>query len=89
MLFIAGSEDRRVPPAAVPEAYGSFQREGHPVQFLMIDGLGHHWALEHDINAKIWRFLSPHRLLDEGLKCKVLFDEKEGRLRFESHISFD
>ncbi len=62
LLFIAGSEDRQVPPAAVREAYDCFRREGHPVEFLIIEGLGHHWALEHDINPKIWRFLSPHRL---------------------------
>jgi poly(3-hydroxybutyrate) depolymerase len=64
MLFIAGSEDRQVPPAAVREAYECFRREGHPVEFLMIEGLGHRWALDRDINAKIWGFLSPHRLLD-------------------------
>ena len=62
MLFIAGTEDRQVPPAAVREAYDCFRRADHPVEFLLIEGLGHHWALEHDVNAKIWRFLSPHRL---------------------------
>jgi poly(3-hydroxybutyrate) depolymerase len=62
LLLIAGSEDRQVPPAAVREAYECFRREGHPVELLVIEGLGHHWALEHNINAKIWRFLSQHRL---------------------------
>ena len=61
LLFIAGSEDRQVPPDAVREAFDCFRREGHPVEFLVIEGLGHHWALEHNINAKIWRFLSQHR----------------------------
>ena len=48
------------------EAYDCFRREGHKMEYLLIEGLGHHWALEHDINAKIWRFLSPHRLFGVG-----------------------
>lgn len=65
LLFIAGSEDLQVSPAAVREACDCFRREGHPVELLEIDGLGHQWALEHNINAKIWQFLSPHRLPEQ------------------------
>jgi predicted esterase len=66
ILFITGSQDQQVPPATVRKAYDCFRREGHPVRFELIDGLGHRWALEHDINTTIWRFLSQHRLPEYG-----------------------
>jgi len=62
MLFITGSEDTQVPPSTVEAACACFQREGHPVEFCQIEGLGHGWALEHGINDRIWRFLSQHAL---------------------------
>ena len=62
MLFIVGSEDRQVPPATVREACTCFEREGHPAEFLLIEGLGHRWAVEHDVNETIWRFLSRYAL---------------------------
>jgi poly(3-hydroxybutyrate) depolymerase len=58
VMFIAGSKDGQIPPATVKEACECFQREGHPVQFCLIERLGHEWALEHGVNERIWRFLS-------------------------------
>lgn len=62
VMFIAGSEDRQISPDAVKEAYTCFGREGHPVEFCLIEGLGHRWALEHDVNERMWRFLQRYRL---------------------------
>lgn len=62
VMFIVGSLDRQVSPATVRKAYTCFQREGHPVELCLVEGLGHQWAVEHDVNEKIWAFLSRHRV---------------------------
>ncbi|NQT17913.1 MAG: dienelactone hydrolase family protein [Planctomycetes bacterium] len=62
VMFIVGSLDQQVSPATVQEAYTCFQREGHPVEFCLMEGLGHQWALERDANERIWAFLSRYRL---------------------------
>ncbi|MBN2021972.1 MAG: dienelactone hydrolase family protein [Pirellulales bacterium] len=60
IMFIAGSDDRQVPPADVKKAADFFRHEGHPVELLVLDGLDHRWAGDFDINIRIWRFLSRH-----------------------------
>ena len=62
VMFIAGSEDRQVSPDTVKKAYTNFGRAGHPVEFCLIEGLGHQWALQHDVHEKMWRFLRRYRL---------------------------
>lgn len=62
IMLIVGGGDRQVPPSLVEEAAQCFAREGHPVEYLKIPGVGHRWALEEGVNARIWRFLSKHRL---------------------------
>jgi len=42
-LFVVGSRDRQVPPESVRVGYDVFAREGHPVEFRMIEGFGHGW----------------------------------------------
>ena len=49
-------------PATVKEACDCFRQEGHPVEFWLIEGLGHTWASEHGINERIWQFLARHAL---------------------------
>ena len=62
MLFIVGSEDSQVPPATVRAVSDVFAREGHPVEFRIIEGLGHDWPRNQDENKRIWDFLNSHRL---------------------------
>lgn len=62
ILLIVGAEDRQVPPSMVEAAAQCFAREGHPVEYLKIPSVGHRWALEENVNARIWKFLSAHRL---------------------------
>ncbi len=62
LMLVVGSDDKQVSPTAAEESRDCFRREGHPVEYHMIEGLGHRWALEHDINETIWSFLSEHRL---------------------------
>lgn len=54
ILFLVGSEDRQVPPEMVRKAHDAFQREGHPVEFRLIPGIGHGWP---PVNEDIWQFL--------------------------------
>jgi polyhydroxybutyrate depolymerase len=60
MLFMVGSRDRQVPPEAVRVGYDAFQREGHPVEFRVIDGFGHGWPRAE--NERVWEFLAGKRL---------------------------
>jgi poly(3-hydroxybutyrate) depolymerase len=61
VLFITGSEDRQVSPALVREAYDACRRQGHPSELLELPGVGHQWATGHNVNSRIWQFLSRHR----------------------------
>ena len=62
MLFLVGSLDERVPPRVVKQAHDIFAESGHPVEFRILEGLGHGWARESQINELIWRFLSQKKL---------------------------
>jgi polyhydroxybutyrate depolymerase len=73
MLFMVGSHDRQVPPEAVRVGYDVFKREGHPVEFRVIDGFGHGWPRGE--NERVWEFFSSHRLPDG-----VAADGNEGQL---------
>lgn len=59
ILFLVGSEDHQVPPAMVRKARDAFERDGHPVEFREIPGLGHGWP---PVNEEIWAFLEGKRL---------------------------
>jgi poly(3-hydroxybutyrate) depolymerase len=60
VIFIAGTEDEIVPQSQTRQAYEHFKTEGHPAEFYLLSGVGHHWALPQDVDLKIWRFLSVH-----------------------------
>ena len=62
ILFVVGAEDRQVPPNLVEIATECFRREGHPVEFWKIPGLGHGWCQASDFNERVWRYLAQHRL---------------------------
>jgi polyhydroxybutyrate depolymerase len=60
MLFMVGSRDRQVPPEAVRVGYDAFAREGHPVEFRVIEGFGHGWPRAE--NERVWEFFDSHQL---------------------------
>jgi polyhydroxybutyrate depolymerase len=60
MLFMVGSKDRQVPPEAVRVGHDVFAREGHPVEFRVIEGFGHGWPRAE--NERVWEFFDSHRL---------------------------
>ncbi len=59
VLFLVGSADQQVPPSMVRTAHDAFKRDGHPVEFRMLPGLGHGWP---EVNDEIWEFLAGKRL---------------------------
>jgi poly(3-hydroxybutyrate) depolymerase len=60
MLFMVGSRDRQVPPEVVRVGHDVFKREGHPVEFRMIEDFGHGWPRAE--NERVWDWLARHRL---------------------------
>ena len=62
LLFIVGSEDSQVPPDNVRTAMQVFEREGHPVEFKLIDGAGHGWNAQLGTNQFIETFLKQYGL---------------------------
>ena len=60
IAFVAGSVDRQIPPEVVREAHDCFEREGHPTEFWLLEGIGHRWALPCDINSRVWAYLARH-----------------------------
>jgi len=39
-----------------------YSKEGHPVEYVEIPGLGHTWAVKEQITDKIWKFFADHPL---------------------------
>jgi polyhydroxybutyrate depolymerase len=60
MLFLVGSNDRQVPPEVVRVGHDVFKREGHPVEFRIVEGFGHGWPRSE--HQRVWEFLASHRL---------------------------
>jgi len=73
MLFISGTNDKQVTPAAVREAHDAFQSVGHPVEFHNLESAGHGWHPQ-QVNDLVWDFLSTKRL------SKNVFDSKKPEL---------
>jgi poly(3-hydroxybutyrate) depolymerase len=40
--------------------HDAFKREGHPVEFRVIEGFGHGWPRSE--NERVWEFFDSHRL---------------------------
>ncbi len=60
LLVIVGTEDDRVPPAFFPRVPNEFEEQGHLVEVIRPEGVGHRWHIP--LNEKLWQFLSTHRL---------------------------
>jgi polyhydroxybutyrate depolymerase len=81
MLFMVGSQDRQVPPEAVRVGYDVFAREGHPVEFRVIEGFGHGWPRGE--NGRVWEFFESHRLPEEVVEKVKRERLPSDRARFE------
>jgi polyhydroxybutyrate depolymerase len=62
VMIIHGNQDRILSIDVAHENRDKYKREGHEVNCVEIDGLGHAWATEQNINEKIWSFFEKHPL---------------------------
>ncbi len=57
VMIVHGAEDWIILPVAARIARDVCRKEGHRVEWVMLEGFGHFWAeAEHGINARIWEF---------------------------------
>ncbi len=62
VLIIHGDRDRILPVAWARENRDKYKREGHPVQYVELSGLGHVWGTTAKVNETIWKFFDEHPL---------------------------
>ena len=65
LMIIVGTEDKRVPKDYFPRVPDEFREQGHTVEVLRPEGIGHWW--HRPLNVALWEFLSSHRLQQRGL----------------------
>lgn len=58
VLIVHGAEDRVVPVAEARRARDVYRREGHPVDYVELPGLGHARSDAAGIDARVWAFLA-------------------------------
>jgi polyhydroxybutyrate depolymerase len=62
VIIVHGKDDRLFPVSIARENRDRYQREGHEVKLVEIDGLGHFWGVKAQINDTIWQFFAEHPL---------------------------
>lgn len=62
LLVIVGTEDDRVSASRLATAPERFRKNGHQVEVIQSEGVGHRWHAP--LNGEIWRFLERRRLAD-------------------------
>ncbi len=62
VMVIHGDADAVVKVDEARKSRDVYTREGHPVEYVEIAGLGHVWATKENINEKIWKFFADHPL---------------------------
>lgn len=62
VLILHGKNDPLFPIKVARDNRDSYRREGHPVKYVEIDGLGHAWGSGADVNETIWTFFKRHPL---------------------------
>lgn len=62
VLIVHGDKDRLLPVSMSRQSRDAYKREGHPVEYVEVPGLGHTWATGAKINETIWQFFEGHPL---------------------------
>jgi poly(3-hydroxybutyrate) depolymerase len=62
VMIVHGKDDRLFPVSLARENRDKYQREGHEVKLVEIDGLGHFWGVKANINDRLWEFFAEHPL---------------------------
>ena len=61
-MIIHGDKDSIVNVDEGRKARDQYQSWGFPTEYLEVAGLNHLWAVNADVNARIWKFLKEHPL---------------------------
>jgi polyhydroxybutyrate depolymerase len=62
VMIIHGDQDNVVKVDEGRKSKDVYAKEGHPVEYVEIAGLGNVWAVKENISEKIWKFFSDHSL---------------------------
>jgi polyhydroxybutyrate depolymerase len=60
VLIVHGDRDKVIPVEIARENRDKYQKEGHEVSYVEVEGLGHSWATKSDVNETIWKFFASH-----------------------------
>lgn len=61
-MIVHGDADNVVKVEEGRKSRDAYTKEGHPVEYVEIAGLGHVWAVKENISEKIWTYFMDHPL---------------------------
>ncbi len=56
VFIVQGDADRIVKVEEGRTSRDAYKKEGHPVEYVEVPGMGHVWARKEDITARMWKF---------------------------------
>ena len=56
VFIVQGDADRIVKVEEGRTSRDAYKKEGHPVEYVEVQGMGHVWARKEDITARMWKF---------------------------------
>jgi polyhydroxybutyrate depolymerase len=56
VFIVQGDADRIVKVEEGRTSRDAYKKEGHPVEYVEVQGMGHAWARKEDITARMWKF---------------------------------
>jgi poly(3-hydroxybutyrate) depolymerase len=62
VMIVHGDADRIVKVEEGRTSRDAYKKEGHPVEYVEVPGLGHVWARKEDITARMWKFFMANPL---------------------------
>ncbi len=62
VIIIHGDKDRLLSVDFARENRDKYKKEGHPVEYVELSGVGHMWGTKADVNETIWKFFADHPL---------------------------
>lgn len=62
VLIIHGDEDRVVKVEQGRSSRDAYLKDGHPVEYVEVKGMGHAWAKSENITDRIWKFFMDHAM---------------------------
>ena len=62
VLIVHGDKDNILNVAFARENRDKYKKEGHPVKYVEVAGMGHEWATKQKVNDTIWEFFADNPL---------------------------